>query len=74
MTDNILEKKLFEVTYMDKYGDNCYFTVGDSQKDVLEKESKILSETCNCYYGCWVKEFSSVDGYKIILEKEDLKE
>ena len=70
MKENAQQKKLFEVTYMDKYGDSFYLTSGENEKDVYEKEVERLSEECNCFYGCWVKEISSVDGYKIVLEKK----
>lgn len=60
--------KLFRVDYMDDCDDETYLTVGNSTKEVEEREKKKLQEKCSYLMGCWVFEINEVDGRKIIVE------
>lgn len=60
--------KLYQVDYMDDCDNESYLTVGNSQEEVEERETKSLSTKCSCFMGCWVFEIDEVDGHKIVVD------
>ena len=59
--------KLFKVDYMDDSDYDFYLTIGSSNKEVEERETKKLSSELSCFMGCWIFEIDEVDGHKIIV-------
>jgi hypothetical protein len=63
--------KLFQVNIIDNSEHETILTIAEDKKQAKEK---IENMDWSCLIYCTVTEIKSIDGYKIILEKEDNKE
>lgn len=60
--------KLFKVDYIGDYECDSYIVVGESEEEVIERETKKLSKEFSCLMDICVFEIDEVDGHKIIVD------